>query len=201
MTGPDSLATPDPMAELPLLQPGDAVDIWMEHSYLVTSVYRCRERMDGTVTEWHWIFLDDGSMIEVSPDGCYRYRDHVMVKQGTPLYEELVARDGALVRFEARVQEGTVGRSPVHFTFEEKEYRIASTGTVEAILTGPGPALIPWQQMSADPSANVYFGMVGLEDEDEVVLGLWVNHLSLSFGRPLLPEQIANVFRKEAKGR
>ncbi len=201
MTSGDALGESTNLEKLAQLQPGDLVEIWMDKTYLVTTVYRCRERLDGLVTEWRWNFLDDGSLIEVSPDGYYLYRDHVMIKQGTPLYEELAARDGAMVRFEARVQEGTVGRSPVNITIEEKEYRIASTGTLEFTREGPGPALIPWQQLSADPTANVYFGMVGVEDEDEVVLGLWVSHIALSFGRPLRAEQIANVFRRESKGR
>ncbi|MSQ26912.1 MAG: hypothetical protein EXR51_02070 [Dehalococcoidia bacterium] len=201
MTDNQPLGESSNLEQLALLQPGDLVEIWMEHSYLVSTVYRCRERLDGLVTEWRWIFLDDGSLIETSPDGYYLYRDHVMIKQGTPLYEEMAARDGALVRFEGRVQDGTVGRSPVHITIEEKEYRVASTGTLEFSKDGPGPALIPWQQLSTDPGANVYFGMVGVEDEDEVVLGLWVSHISLSFGKPLRPEQIANVFRNQPKGR
>jgi hypothetical protein len=178
-------------------EPGDAIEVWMENTYLVNTVFVCSERIDDMVTEWHWLFLDDGSLVEVSPDGCFRYRQHEIVRQGSPLYEELVAQDGALVRFEERVREGSSARRPVHVTIEGTEYRIASTGQAHMARQGEPPDLLPWQSTSSDPTRNTYFGLVGVQDEEQVGLGLWTSHICLSLGRPLLEEQVSNVFLKK----
>lgn len=177
-------------------EPGDAVDIWLEGTYLVRTVFVCREGMGDQVTEWRWMFLDDGSLIESSPDGFYRYRQHEVVHQGSALYEELVAQDGALVRFEERVRAGSSGRRPVHVTIEGVEYRVASTGTAQIERRGEEVDLLPWASISRDQSRNVYFGMVGEEDEDRVILGLWTAHICLSMGGPLPETSISGVYRK-----
>lgn len=177
-------------------EPGDAVDIWLEGTYLVRTVFVCREGMGDQVTEWRWMFLDDGSLIESSPDGFYRYRQHEVVRQGSALYEELVAQDGALVRFEERVRAGSSGRRPVHVTIEGTEYRVASTGTAQIERRGEEVDLLPWASISKDPSRNIYFGMVGGEDEDRVILGLWTAHICLSTGGPLDETSISGVYRK-----
>ncbi len=180
-------------------EPGDAVEVWMESTYLVHTVFACREGMGDQTTEWRWMFLDDGSLIETSPDGFYRYRQHLVLRQGSALYEELVAQDGALVRFEARVREGTSARRPVHVTIDGLEYRVASTGTAEMERRGPEPDLLPWKSISRDPSKNVYFGLVNAEDEDRVILGLWTAHICLSTGAPLLETQISGVYQQPRK--
>lgn len=184
---------------LETVEPGDAVEVWLESTYLVRSVFVCRERLDERVTEWRWFFLDDGSLIEASPDGFYRYREHNVVHQGSALYEELVAQDGALVRFEARVREGASARRPVHVTIDGVEYRVASTGTAEMEHRGDEPDLLPWKSISRQPSGNVYFGLVNTEDEDRVILGLWTAHICLSTGGPLLETQISGVYQQPRK--
>src|SRR5579885_2716791 len=78
------------------LLPGDVLDIWMEESLVIQTVLRCWETMDDGTVQWRWMFLDDGSLVEVSPDGYFRYTEHRVLKQGTSLYEEIVAQDGAL---------------------------------------------------------------------------------------------------------
>jgi hypothetical protein len=176
------------------LLPGDAVEFWGEATLLVSAVFRCREVVEGHAYEWRWLFLDDGSLVEVSPDGYFRYREHRVVKQGSSLYEELVAQDGALVRFEARVREGTSGRRPVHLALDEKQYTISSTGTFVADPLGEPPNLLPWCSLSHDPADNVYFSLYEDEQEENVVLGLWTTHVCLSFGTGFDPSDVAEVY-------
>lgn len=184
---------------LETIEPGDAVEVWLESTYLVRTLYVCRERLDQHATEWRWFFLDDGSLIEASPDGYYRYRTHDVLRQGSALYEELVAQDGALVRFEARVREGTSARRPVHVTVDGVEYRVASTGTAAMERRGDEPDLLPWKSISSDPSGNIYFGLVNTEDEDQAILGLWTAHICLSKGGPLLETAISGVYQQPRK--
>jgi hypothetical protein len=185
-----------PLEQLGTVTVGDVVDVWMEQTYLVKTLYTCEEEVAGRTYEWRWIFLDDDSLVEVSPDGYFRYREHQILKQGTSEYETIVAQDGALVRFEQHVRAGDSGRRPVHVTVGGKEYRITSTGTVSVHRQGEAPALVPWQSLSKDPQQNVYFGMVEAADESNVALGLWTTHLCLSLGRPLDETNISAIYRK-----
>ena len=144
------------LAQLDKLLPGDLVIFWGEGERLVRTLFLCREGVMGRTYEWRWLFLDDGTLLEISPDGYYRYRRHLLVKQGTPLYEELVAQDGALVRFEERVRAGVSGRRPVHVTVED-----ATTGKPTPVRvhfrTPDGRYLICRQ---ADPSgAYAYYAL------------------------------------------
>jgi hypothetical protein len=184
------------MGQLPLANPGDVVEVFMETAYVVKSVFQCRESVGDRAYEWRWMFLDDGSLLEVSADGHFRYRKHVVLKQGSGPYEELVAQDGALVRFEERVREGSAGRRPVRITIEGKEFRLTSTGTFRAQRFGEEPELIPWRSISPNPQDNVYFGLVETEDEAKVAVGLWTAHVCLSFGQELQPNDLVAVYRK-----
>jgi hypothetical protein len=181
----------DPREVLASIKVGDAVNLFLEGLFLVKTAIECSEEVGGQSWQWRWLFIDDGSLIEVSPDGYFRYREHKILDQGTSEYEDIVAQDGALVRFEALVREGTSGRRPVHVTFEGKQYRITSTGTATIQRLGDVPKLIPWQALSGEPSENVYFGLVDTADEASVALGLWTSHVCLSFGRPLEASDIA----------
>jgi hypothetical protein len=193
-----------PLKQLATVVPGDVVEVWMEDSFLVKTVFLCQEEVDGRTFEWKWIFLDDGSLVEVSPDGFFRYKDHQIIKQGTSEYEAIVAQDGALVRFEERVRAGDSGRRPVHLTLAAgdktgdaaKDYTITSTGTVKVRRLGDEPVLEPWQALSDDPQQNVYFGMIESADEANVALGLWTTHVSLSLGKVLDDTNISGVYRK-----
>src|ERR1700674_1613451 len=131
------------LEQLRSLAPGDVVEIWDGGSPVVKTILDCEETVDGKSYTWRWTFLDDGSLIEASPDGFYWYRTLAIVKQGTDLYEELVAQDGALVRFEERVREGSSGRRPVEITIDGKPYRLTGTGTVRVRQTGPDPDPVP----------------------------------------------------------
>ncbi len=181
------------------LLPGDVLDFWMDESVVIQTVLRCWETSDSGKVEWRWMFLDDGSLLEVSPDGLYRYTEHRVLKQGTALYEEISAQDGALVRFEERVREGTSGRRPVHITIDEKEYRITSTGTVGADRVGAEPEPMSWRYFDKNPDENVYFGLVDVENEENVGLGLWTAHVCLSFGKELERTDITAIYRNREK--
>lgn len=178
------------------LSPGDIVVFWLEGSRIVTTVFDCEETIGGRTTSWQWSFLDDGTLIEHSADGEWRYREHEIVAQGTALYEELVAPDGILVQFEERVRARVSGRQPVFVHLREKVYRVANTGTFIARRKGPPPPLEPWTAFSETPAENVYFGLVNVDDEDDAVLGIWTTHICLSFGSLLTPTDIDTVYRK-----
>src|SRR5438105_645498 len=113
---------------LDTVNPGDVLEFWDEGEFVVKTVLHCSEAVDDRTVDWTWMFLDDESLVEVSLDGLFRYRRHNLIKQGSELYEEIVAQDGSLVRFEAHVREGTSGRRPVYVSIDEKQYRITSTG-------------------------------------------------------------------------
>jgi hypothetical protein len=194
--GQESDSETTPLEQLSTVMPGDVVDVWLEQTYLVKTVFLCEEEVGGRTYEWRWIFLDDGSLVEVSPDGYFRYRQHQILKQGSSDYEAIVAQDGALVRFEQHVREGDSGRRPVHVTAGGKQYRVTSTGTLTVRRLGDEPALMPWQEFSKDAKDNVYFGMVESADERNVAVGLWTTHVCLSVGLALEETNISAVYRK-----
>jgi hypothetical protein len=181
------------------LGPGDALEIWTEGSRIVQTAYNCHEMVNGRIYSWQWFFLDDGNLLEVSPDGYFRYTEHRILKQGSDLYEELVAQDGALVRFEQRVRDNEAGRRPVLVSIDGRQYRIASTGTVSAERRGQESQLLPWNSFSVEPSENVYFGLVNVDDEEQVGLGLWTDHVCLSFGKEFDPTDVTEVYRNRSK--
>ena len=181
------------------LNPGDALDVWVEGHRVVTTVFDCREEFEGRYYTWRWIFLDDDSLIELSPDGCFRYREHHIARQGDGFYESLVAQDGILVRFEAHVRAGETAQRPVHVTVGDREFRVASTGTVAVQRRGESPPLLPWQTFSGAPDENVYFGLVDVDSEDRVGLGLWTTHVCISLGAFLDPSDIVQVFPVNGK--
>jgi hypothetical protein len=176
------------------LNPGDALDVWVEGHRVVTTVFHCREEFEGRVYTWRWIFLDDESIIELSPDGCFRYREHQIARQGDGFYESLVAQDGILVRFESHVRAGEAAQRPVHVTIGDREFRVSSTGSVAVERRGDAPPLLPWQSFSTAPDQNVYFGLVDVDDEDRVGLGLWTTNVCISLGAVFDPSDIVEVF-------
>ena len=186
----------NPLDELFQIKPGDVLDFFMEGPRLVKTLLSCREEYEGHAYEWIWTFLDDGSLVEASPDGYFRYREHELIKQGTGAYEELVAQDGALVRFEERVREGSSADRPVEFTLDDHTYRITSSGIVSVGRLGDEPALLPWQSFGGDPKNNVYFGLEDASDDARVGLGLWTAHVCISVGKSLEPADVSTIYRK-----
>ena len=178
------------------LEPGDAITFWGEGNRVVTCVYECAEGIGEREYQWKWVFLDDGSLVEHSADGQWRYTEHQLVPQGSALFSDLVGPDGMLEQFEARVRVDTVGDDPLWVELKGQRYRVTSTGTVAPKRRGPSPSLAPWSQMVKNADGNVYFSCVAAEDESAGVLGLWTSHICLSFGRPIGLTDIDAVFRR-----
>lgn len=192
-TGPGGrLDEPD----LATVSPGDAISFWGEGNRLVTCVFDCAEGIGERRYTWRWLFLDDGSLVESSPDGWWRYGEHEIVPQGSPRYAALVGSGGLLERFETRVRNDTVHDDPVTVELQGRRYRVTSTGTAEVTRHGEAPRLLPWQQFVADPADNVYFALVAEEDEGAGVLGLWTSHVCLSFGRPVSQTDVDGIYHR-----
>ncbi|MBI3970463.1 MAG: hypothetical protein HY332_04160 [Chloroflexi bacterium] len=178
------------------LQPGDAISFWGEGNRLVTCVYDCAEGVGERRCHWRWLFLDDGSLVEYSADGQWRYTEHQIVPQGSALYSDIVGSGGVLEQFEARVRNDTVAGDPVFVELRGQRYRVTSTGTVDATRRGDAPRLSPWNQFLPDPEENVYFSLVAADDENQGVLGLWTGHVCLSFGRPIAETDVDGIYRR-----
>jgi hypothetical protein len=178
------------------LEPGDAIDFWGEGHRIVKSVYECSERLGDREYAWRWVFLDDGSLVEHSLDGQWRYTEHEIVPQGSALFSALVGPGGALEQFEARVRDDSAGDNPLVVTLRDREYRVTSTGTVVPARRGDPPRLAPWTQFVRRADENVYFSLVAADDESSGVLGIWTSHVCLSFGRPIAETDIDAVFRR-----
>jgi len=147
---------------------------------MTITTLRCRESVGGHMVEWTWSFDDDGSLLEDAPRGRQRYTRHRVYERASIVYQQLVAQDGALNRFEARVRAGVVEREPTYVTIEGREYRVRATGNVEVVeRAGPSPALAAWSGLGDDPEENVYFLLEAVED-GAPALGLWTRALCLS---------------------
>jgi hypothetical protein len=137
---------------------------------------RCRE----LGTEWTWSFLEDGALLEEAPRGTQRYTRHRVYERASTIYQQLVAQDGALNHFEARVRGGATEREPTYVTVEGREYLVKATGTVDVVeRSGPPPALAAWATLGDDPEQNVYFRLEAVDD-GTTALGLWTRALCLS---------------------
>lgn len=178
------------------LLPGDAISFWGEGNRLVTCVYDCSEGIGERRYAWRWLFLDDGSLVEHSADGRWRYTEHEIVPQGSALFTDLVGKGGALEQFEARVRNDSVGDDPVMLDLRARRYRVTSTGTVAVTRHGDPPRLAPWTQLLKNPEENVYFSFVAADDETQGVLGLWTSHVCLSFGRPVSDTDVDGIYRR-----
>ena len=197
--------------------PGDAVSLPDGGRGLVETVYLCSEPSGDDLTRWSWIVLADGRLLEIAPRGCAIYEPPQVLARGTGRFLELVAQDGALVRFEERVREGTWQARPVRLTLGRRRWRLTSTGTVTAQRLGPTPAG-GWGQIGArfasllplprgegrgegsvppPEEQDVYFTLASLTDPGALGLGLWATDVVLAFGRRLGDAPIAASLRVE----
>lgn len=173
--------------------PGDTVSLPGGDRGLVETAYLCSEPSGDDVTRWSWFVLADGRLLEVAPRGCALYQPPQVLARGTGPFLELVAQDGALVRFEERVREGTWQARPVRLTLGRRRWRLTSTGTVTARRLGPAPpngwgqihVPLPPAQAPQPEEQDVYFTLAGLTDPAALGLGLWATDVVLAFGRRL----------------
>ncbi len=197
---------------LETLIPGDVVSMWDYGDAIVQAVLECREELNRRVSEWRWNVLDDGRMLSTAPEGNALYDRAVVLHQDSPEFETLVCdpeQGGALKSFEARVREGTAARNPTLFEFEDKVYRVLSTGIFEARPVGAKgyPNLEVWRDINpTNPGDNVYFELEPTEEVPEgesggEVLGIWTSHIVLLFGRELKPADVQTIYpRSEQEG-
>jgi hypothetical protein len=184
--------------DLSTLEPGDAIAFWPDGDHVVVTVFQCEETVGAHTYRWRWMFLDDGSLLECSADGEWRYTEHELLPQGSKRYEELVGPGGALELFEARVRDSTADDEPVLVRLRGRDYSVASTGTVHAERRGAEPGLMPWTCFVSDPNENVYFGLADTSDQSQGAVGIWTTHVCVSFGGRLTDLDIDRVYRRQA---
>lgn len=199
---------PLPQPRQPTLEsllPGDVVSFWDAGDSLVQAVLECREELNGRQTGWRWNLLDEGRVLEVSPEGNTLYDRTAVLHQSTAEFETLTAdpeQGGVLKAFEARVRQGTAARNPTLFEFDSGVYRVVSTGIFDARPVGQlaFPSLEVWRDVNpSNPGDNVYFELEPTQDtpgEDSAreVLGIWTSHIALLFGRALKAGDIQTIY-------
>lgn len=184
------------------LLPGDVVSFWDGGDSVVQAVLECREELNRRETVWHWNILDEGRVLEVTPEGTTLYERTVILHQSSAEFETLTAdpdQGGVLKAFETRVRQGTAARNPTLFEYDGKVYRVVSTGIFDARTIGQAqyPNLEVWRDINPDNAGdNVYFELEPTEDDAAVsdVLGIWTSHIALLFGRPLKPGDIQTIY-------
>lgn len=195
-----------PVGRQPTLEtvlPGDVVSLWDGGDRLVEHVLECREDINGRETRWRWCLLDEGAVLETAPDGNVLYGRTALLTQDSPEFETLTCSGelgGVLQSFEARVREGTAARNPVLFEFEDRVFRIVSTGTFTA--RGLGDAQLRrevWRDVHpTNAGENVYFELQPTvedeENEEPAVLGVWTTHVALLFGRALSDADVQTIY-------
>jgi hypothetical protein len=199
---PDRPAAEPRQPTIETLLPGDVVSFWDGGDHVVNAVLQCREELNGRETVWYWNLLDEGNVLEVTPEATTLYQRSVVLHQSSAEFETLTAdpeTGGVLKAFEARVRAGTAARNPTLFEFENGVYRVVSTGIFEARPVGQEhyPGVEVWRDINpTNPGDNVYFELEPTEDDPNVtdVLGIWTSHIALLFGRPLKAGDIQTIY-------
>jgi hypothetical protein len=198
--------TPQPrQPTLETLLPGDVVSFWDGGDSVVQAVLECREELNGRQTLWRWNLLDEGRMLEVTPEGNTLYDRTVIVHQASAEFETLTSdpeQGGVLKAFEARVRQGTAARNPTLFEYGGGVYRVVSTGIFDARPLGQVayPNAEVWRDINpSNPGDNVYFELEPTQDTPgdgagSDVLGIWTSHIALLFGRPLKAGDIQTIY-------
>jgi len=195
------------------LLPGDVVSLWDAGDHVVEAVLDCRENLNGRETDWRWNMLDEGRMLEATPEGNVLYERTAILHQDSAEFETLTSdpdQGGVLKAFEARVRQGNAARNPTLFEFEGQVYRVVSTGIFAATPVGQAtyPSATVWRDINpSNPGENVYFELEPTVEpppgdvSPTEVLGIWTSHIALLFGRPLKPADIQTIYpRAEQEG-
>jgi hypothetical protein len=202
---PSKPAGQRPQPTLTTLLPGDVVSLWDAGDHIVESVLDCREELNRRETAWRWNLMDEGRVIEVTPEGTTLYTRTEIAHQDSAEFETLTAdadQGGVLKAFEARVRQGTAARNPTLFEYGGKVYRVVSTGIFGArpVGTAAYPSAIVWSDINpSNPADNVYFELEPTEetpgdDSGSEVLGIWTSHIALLFGQPLKPADVQSIY-------
>ena len=207
---------PAPQARQPTvdsLLPSDVVSFWDGGDHVVEAVLDCREELNNRATSWRWNLLDEGHVLEATPEGNTLYDRTVILHQDSPEFETLTsdpAQGGVLKAFEARVRQGNAARNPTLFEYEGRVFRVVSTGIFAAQPVGQAgyPNDTVWRDINpTNPVDNVYFELEPTEESPpgdrspSEVLGIWTSHIALLFGRPLRAADIQSIYpRAEQEG-
>jgi hypothetical protein len=210
---PNKPAPQPRQATVDSLLPGDVVSLWDAGDHVVQAVLDCREELNGRETSWRWNLLDEGRMLEATPEGNTLYDRVAIVHQDSPEFETLTSdpeQGGVLKAFEARVRQGNAARNPTLFEFEGRVFRVVSTGIFAAQPVGQVgfPNAAVWRDINpSNPGDNVYFELEPTveappgDDSATEVLGIWTSHIALLFGRPLKRADIQTIYpRAEQEG-
>ncbi|MBV9326332.1 MAG: hypothetical protein JO352_21415 [Chloroflexi bacterium] len=196
------------------LLPGDVVSFWDAGDSVVQAVLECREELNRRETVWRWNILDEGHVLEITPEANTLYERTAILRQTSAEFETLTAdpdQGGVLKAFEVRVRQGTAARNPTLFEYAGSVYRVVSTGIFAAapVDAASYPNLDVWRDVNPDtPGDNVYFELEPTEDVPEgesgsEVLGIWTTHIALLFGRPLKAGDVQTIYPRseEAQNR
>jgi hypothetical protein len=191
--------TPPPATTPETLAPGDALILEDGRDFLVQSAIDCREELDGRVTEWRWLLLDDGSVLEVLRHALNLYDHEEVLYQGTPPYAMLTGpgdQDGLLRVFEARVRSGNIAAMPVQYEHDGVNLQIRSTGTFSATFNGVTDAEV-WSDVSANSGDNVYVKFEGSGAGGATLgLAIWTTHIAFYTGQPLAHADIKGMYSR-----
>jgi hypothetical protein len=190
---------------------GDVVSFWDGGDSVVQAVIECREQLNQRDTVWRWNILDEGKVLEVTPEATTLYERTVVLHQSSAEFETLTAdpdQGGVLKAFEARVRQGTAARNPTLFEYESNVYRVVSTGIFDGQpLEQPSyPNLEVWRDINpSNPGENVYFELEPTQETPDdtsgsEVLGIWTSHIALLFGRPLKAGDIQTIYPRSEEG-
>jgi hypothetical protein len=190
------------------LLPGDVVSFWDGGDNVVQAALECREELNGRETVWRWNILDEGRVLEVTPEGNTLYDRTVVLHQSSAEFVTLTAdpdQGGVLTAFEARVRQGTAARNPTLFEYESGTFRVVSTGIFDARPLGQPqyPNLEVWRDINpTNAGDNVYFELEPTQDDpaQSDVLGIWTTHIALLFGRPLKAGDIQTIYPRSEEG-
>ncbi|HLZ71178.1 MAG TPA: hypothetical protein VKV26_14850 [Dehalococcoidia bacterium] len=182
---------PAPVESTPqTLKPGDAIMLWNGDDRLVQSALECAEHLNSRETDWRWLLLDGGAVLEVTPGHTTYYDQNEVIYQGSVEFQRLVGdQDGLLRVFEARVRDGTVALNPVTFEKGGAAFQVASTGTF-FVQQAAGAALDldVWRDITPNEVDNVYVKLNG--PLGGKALGVWTTHIAFLRGQEVGPSDL-----------
>lgn len=182
---------PAPIETTPqTLKPGDAIMLWNGDDRLVQTVLECAEHLNGRETDWRWLLLDGGALLEVTAGHTTYYDQSEVIYQGSVDFLRLVGdQDGLLRVFEARVRDGSIALNPVTFDHGGAAFQVASTGTF-AVQRADGAALDAdvWRDITPNEGNNVYVKLNG--PLGGKALGVWTTHIAFLRGQEVGPSDL-----------
>src|SRR6202165_4443323 len=85
---------PSPQNRQPTVEsllPGDVVSFWDGGDNVVQAALDCGEEVNRRETTWRWNLLDEGKVLEITPEGTVLYERTVIVHQASAEVETLTS--------------------------------------------------------------------------------------------------------------